>query len=185
MQALDVLSEEHRHILRVLDTTDQVVRRARVQQSTDAAYFQELSRFIARYADGAHHAKEEEVLFKALWDFGLPAQGGPLHSMLAEHSLGRDLCVELAAAANALSAGHGGALFEVLDTAARYDELMRSHIRKEDLVLFPMAEQLLPAEAFETMLSRYLEVTSVPAAEFARVATRLSGWAFADHEARV
>jgi hemerythrin-like domain-containing protein len=185
MQALDVLIEEHRHIIRVLDATEQVVLRARSAQYADAAYFQQLARFIEHFADGAHHAKEEEVLFRALEDFGLPSQGGPLHCMLAEHAMGRGLRAELDASSSALARGDKGALFDVLDASARYAELLRSHIRKEDMVLYPMAEQLLPAEAFETMLARYAEVTKVAAADFARAADELASWSFAGHEARV
>jgi hemerythrin-like domain-containing protein len=185
MQALDVLTEEHRHILRVLDATEQVVQRARSDQQADPRYFQRLARFIEHFADGAHHAKEEEVLFRALEDFGLPAEGGPLHCMLAEHHLGRGLRAELETASSALMRGDKSALFDVLDISARYAELLRSHIRKEDMVLYPMAAQLMPAEVFETMLARYGEVTRVTAHDFARAANELTHWTFADQEARV
>lgn len=176
MQAIEILMEEHRHIVRVLDTTELAVKRARAEQTADPAYFQQLARFIESFADGAHHTKEEEVFFRALEDFGIPAEGGPLHCMLAEHVMGRELRQELDRTSSAFGRGDKGALFDVLDTASRYADLLRSHIRKEDLVLYPMAEQLLPAEAFATMLGRYGEVSKVSAAEFARAAEQLTGW---------
>lgn len=176
MQATEILIEEHRHIVRVLDATEVVVRRARAEQTADAAYFEQLARFIEAFADGAHHAKEEEVFFRALEDFGISAEGGPLHCMIAEHGMGRELRDELGRTSGALGRGDKGALFDVLDTASRYADLLRSHIRKEDLVLYPMAEQLLPPEAFGTMLERYGQVSTVTAADFARAADQLTGW---------
>jgi hemerythrin-like domain-containing protein len=174
MQAIEVLSEEHRHILRVLDATELAVARARAEQRADAQWFARLSRFIEVFADGAHHAKEEDVLFKALEDCGLPTEGGPLHCMLVEHTMGRGLRQQLEGAAAALERGDGGALFDVLDTSSRYAELLRSHIRKEDMVLYPMAVQLLPPEAFAGMLERYAQVSRVSAGEFRLAANALA-----------
>jgi len=176
MQALDVLYDEHRHILRVLDATDHAVAQARAAQSTDPAFFQSLARFIFDYADGAHHAKEEDVLFRALEDFGVPRETGPLHCMVNEHAYGRELRGQLDAAADALAGGNKASLFDVLDASARYAALLRSHIQKEDRALYPMAAQFVPAAAFETMLVRYAEVTKVTAADFARAANALTDW---------
>ena len=174
MQAIEVLTEEHRQILRVLDATEVAVARARAEQRADAQWFGRLSRFIEVFADGAHHAKEEDVLFKALLDFGLPSEGGPMHCMLAEHEMGRGLRQQLEGAANALDRGHEPALFDVVDAASRYAVLLRSHIRKEDMVLYPLAEQLLPPAAFETMLERYAEVSRISAGEFRLAANALA-----------
>jgi hemerythrin-like domain-containing protein len=176
MQAIEVLDAEHRYILRVLDATEQAVARARAEQSADPAYFLQLAQFIEVFADGAHHAKEEDVLFRALEDFGLVADGGPIQCMLSEHVMGRDLRQRLATAARALAGGDRQALGELLEAAAGYGELMRSHIRKEDVVLYPMAEQLLPEDVFETMIGRYAEVTQITDADFARAAEALTGY---------
>lgn len=161
---------------RVLDATERAICRARAEQGTDPAYFQALARFIEVFADGAHHAKEEGVLFKAIGDFGLLHPGGPLQCMLSEHALGRDLGGEVARAAEALAGGERAALFDVLDASARYAALARSHIRKEEVALFPLAAELLPPEAFETVLRRYAEVSQVTAAQFARAAGSLAAW---------
>ena len=40
--------------------------------------------FIRNYADRFHHAKEEDVLFKALVDNGTPKENSPVAAMLME-----------------------------------------------------------------------------------------------------
>ena len=45
--------------------------------------------FIRNYADRFHHAKEEDVLFEALVDNGMPQENSPVAAMLMEHDQGR------------------------------------------------------------------------------------------------
>lgn len=172
MQALDILYEEHQHILRVLDAAEHAVAQAR-EGRVDAEFFVALAEFIGTYADGAHHAKEEQLLFRALEDFG---HTDHLSCMLREHSYGRELRAWLDGAAAALAARADGALLDVLDATERYAFLLRSHIRKEDQGLFPNAAHAIPAEAFQTLLERYPSVTSVTPADFAAASDRLASW---------
>jgi hemerythrin-like domain-containing protein len=64
--------------------------------------------------------------------------------MLHEHDVGRAFVGELASLA-----GQGGPWTDedrtrLADAAIGYGNLLRSHIHKEDAILYPMAEQRLP-----------------------------------------
>jgi hemerythrin-like domain-containing protein len=76
--------------------------------------------------------------------------------MLAEHEQGRTFTRGMRDAANRLAAGDASARTEVVINARGYAALLRQHIQKENGILFPMADQVIPvaqqaqvAEGFE------------------------------------
>jgi hemerythrin-like domain-containing protein len=102
--------------------------------------------FIRTFADGCHHAKEEDLLFVRLGERGFPTQGGPVAVMLHEHELGRAHVAAVADGLEAAAAGDEVAREAVAKHLAGYADLLRHHIFKEDNVLFPMADQALSTE---------------------------------------
>ncbi|MGE0708835.1 MAG: hemerythrin domain-containing protein [Planctomycetota bacterium] len=141
------LNQEHARILRLLDALEALV--AAAAAAPHDAPLEDLAAAIAAlrdYADGAHHGKEEELLFPALERSGLPRHGGPVGCMLREHDEGRALIADMSDALADLEAGDGGRAAALASAALGYTHLLRLHIQKEDTVLFPLAEQLLGEE---------------------------------------
>lgn len=155
MKATDILSSEHRVIERVIATLETASARLESGQATRPEFFIDAADFIKGFADGCHHAKEEGVLFKAMIANGLPAQGGPVNVMLMEHEQGRAFTRGMRAAAERMRAGDAGAAGEVIDNARGYAQLLRQHIQKEDRVLFPMADQVIPADQHEAIFEGF------------------------------
>jgi hemerythrin-like domain-containing protein len=67
--------------------------------------------------------------------------------MLMEHEQGRQFNRGMRAAAERLAAGDTSARAEVLRNARGYTALLRQHIMKEDQILFPIADQVIPQDA--------------------------------------
>lgn len=151
MKATEILSSEHRVIERVIAALESATNRLEAGQPVRAGFFLDAADFIKGFADGCHHAKEEGVLFKAMTASGLPQQGGPVGVMLMEHEQGRAFTRGMRAAAKRLQNGDPAAAGEILSNARGYAALLRQHIQKEDHVLFPMADQVIPAEQHETI----------------------------------
>jgi len=149
MEATKILMDEHRVIERVLDALETAARRLADGAPAAPEVFLRGAEFIKGFADGCHHRKEEGVLFPAMESVGVPAEGGPIGVMLAEHDEGRRLTGAMRGAAERLAAGDDRARAELVESALGYVDLLRQHIAKEDNVLFPMAEQVLdgPAQA--------------------------------------
>ncbi|MGC3998660.1 MAG: hemerythrin domain-containing protein [Anaeromyxobacter sp.] len=146
MDAIELLMEEHRTIERALDAleafADEVCRRGVTER-------EELGRFVAflrDFADEAHHGKEEAILFAAMVEHGFPSQGGPLAVMLHEHDLGRTLVRSLRARAEQATPWTDADRQAIAEDAHGFAALLHAHIHKEDAILYPMAEQHLPAE---------------------------------------
>jgi hemerythrin-like domain-containing protein len=145
MNATQELMNEHRVIERVLNSLEIAAARLENGQPVRPEFFLSATDFIRGFADGCHHRKEEGVLFTRMSEYGMPLDSGPLGVMLAEHALGRQFTQELRSAAQALQSGDPGAGPRAIQSARGYVALLRQHIQKEDQVLFPMADRVIPA----------------------------------------
>jgi len=146
MEATKILMDEHRVIEHVLRAIDAIAARAARGEEVRGGFFLDAADFIKNFADGCHHLKEEGVLFVAMTEAGVPVEGGPIGVMLAEHEKGRAFTRGMRDATEKWQAGDVSQLEPVLLNAKGYSTLLRQHIHKEDNVLFPMADRVIPAE---------------------------------------
>jgi hemerythrin-like domain-containing protein len=145
MKATDILMEEHTVIERVLTVLDTAALQLEQGRTVRPGFFIDAADFIKGFADGCHHKKEEGVLFTALIANGMPSQGGPIGVMLAEHAQGRIYTRAMREAAQKLADGDPSARGDIVRNARGYVELLHQHIAKENGILFPMANQVIPA----------------------------------------
>ncbi len=146
MDATDTMMNEHRQIERAIGALVAFAGEVARGRKDDR---EELGRFVAfirGFADVHHHGKEEDILFAAMVDAGFPRQGGPIAVMLTEHGHGREYVRILGELAAAGAPWTDEARERLAQTANGYANLLRAHIHKEDAILYPMAEQRLPAE---------------------------------------
>ena len=155
MKATDILKEEHRVIERVLVSLEKAALAARNGGPVKPEYFILAADFIKGFADGCHHKKEEGVLFKEIVNAGVPEQGGPVGMMLAEHEQGRVYTRGMRQAAEQWQAGDEAKREDVAQNALGYVNLLRSHIYKEDNVLFPLAERVIPGDRQEPLTEAF------------------------------
>jgi hemerythrin-like domain-containing protein len=151
-RASDELLQEHRLIERLLDALETATGHLENGHAVRAEFFIEAAVFIAGFADGCHHKKEEGVLFGAMVESGLPRSDGPLDMFLDEHEQGRALTRGMRDAARQLQEGDASARAAVISNARRYVALLRDHIVKEDEMLFPMADEMFSAEQHRNVL---------------------------------
>jgi len=126
---------------------------------------QDLARFVSflrDYADTHHHGKEEDILFRSMADHGMPVEGGPLAVMLAEHTEGRRLTAALAELAAGDAPWDSEHRRQLLLTATGYARLLRDHIQKEDRILYPMAHNMLPEEAWQQIETEFSAFQAAP-----------------------
>jgi hemerythrin-like domain-containing protein len=155
MDPTDVLMEEHRVIERLLAVVGHAADRLEDGDAIRPEAFIEAAEVIKGFADGCHHRKEEGVLFPAMQEAGVPNQGGPIGVMLAEHEEGRSLTRAMREAAEHLLGGDRSSVSGVVQNARGYVALLRQHIRKEDTVLFPMANRVVRGEKRSAMADAF------------------------------
>lgn len=148
---IEVLKSEHRVIERVLDAVERFASQDRI----DASSFHQAIDFLRNFADGCHHAKEEDQLFPRLESLGVPRDGGPIGCMLDEHTQGRALIQRMIAALDQIERGVLGAADDLRAAAGLYIGLLRKHIWKEDHVLFEMANRALSHDARRDLVAAF------------------------------
>jgi len=156
--ATDVLMAEHRIIERVLDALEAAAGKLERGGMVRPEFFLEASDFVAGFADGFHHRKEEGVLFGEMIAHGAPPHGGAIDMMLDEHERGRAYNRALRDAARRLGEGDPEAPRRIIANAKGYIALLHDHIAKEDEMLFPMADELIPGAAAAAMLAAFARV---------------------------
>jgi len=97
--------------------------------------------FSKNFTDVCHHSKEENSLFPALEQAGMPRDMGPIAMMLMDHERSRELGKEMESSAKLyLSSGDSTKL---INDMQQYVEHITEHLWKENNRLFMMAEARL------------------------------------------
>jgi hemerythrin-like domain-containing protein len=155
MLASEVLKSEHRGIERMLKVLEKEAARLEAGEPVQLRTFEDGVEFLRNFADRCHHTKEETRLFPALKAAGVAVEGGPIGMMLAEHEQGRKHIRGMAEALEAYKNGDRSAGAALASSARAYVSLLRQHIWKEDNVLFPMADRILPESEQASLIASF------------------------------
>lgn len=156
--ATERLREEHVWILRVADVLERLVERSAAVGSTDFEALEDCVTFVRLFADACHHGKEEDLLFPALEERGMPRDAGPIAVMLEEHRRGREHARRMREALVPARDGDEAALSRLRAAAGDWVELIRRHILKEDHGLFEMADEMVRGPECRALCGRYDDV---------------------------
>lgn len=153
---VDILMAEHRTIERVLTAVEN-----RLADSGHGpfpyAFMTDALDFFGNFADGCHHAKEEELLFPLLEQRGIPREHGPIGCMLKEHAQGRSYVATVRANLDAARNGSPESAAAVRMAALSYIQMLRQHIYKEDNILFQMAIRALSLADVSDLSAAFVE----------------------------
>lgn len=150
-----VMVDEHKLILRMIALVEKNTELLEQGKFRNWQFYLDAVDFIRNYADRFHHAKEEDVLFIELIKNGMPEKQSPIEAMHMEHDQGRAYVRAVEEAAQKAIDGETGQAVIITDNARGYAALLRGHIEKEDDILYPLAERVLPEEVRSRMLTAY------------------------------
>ncbi len=162
-----VMVDEHKLILRMIDLVEKNTELAIKGKFSDWNFYLDAVDFIRNFADRFHHAKEEDILFKALVDNGMPRNNSPVAAMLMAHDQGRAFVRNMEMVAQQAIAGESVQVEVLVDNARGYVELLRDHIDKEDNILYPLAERVLPEAMRPDMTAGYARAEAAAGEGFA------------------
>jgi len=158
VEATDMLMQEHRVIEKALDAMEGwSAKLGREKEPDEKAELARFVAFIQGFADAYHHGKEEDILFVLMGQHGFPRHVGPIAVMLQEHDLGRSLVGVLGGLAKQSTPWSKEDQAAIAQTVQEFSALLRQHIRKEDQVLYPMADARLPEPIKAEMFRRFQE----------------------------
>ena len=147
MSSTESLRRDHdliEKMLRALKVTAQMLQEGK---SVPAPILDQSIEFTKNFMLLCHHGKEEGTLFPTLELHGMPREGGPIARMVLEHGIAKELAAKLEASAKKylLSNDPGDLIRDIYS----YVEHVSSHLTKENLRLFMMADMILKANSDE------------------------------------
>ncbi len=158
MKPTEVLIAEHNAVLVALNILERIEKGIAARDTDAPEHLNQLLDFFGGFVDRCHHAKEEDALFPELEKHGVKREGGPIGIMLAEHEAGRRLVREMSNASAGLRRGDEKASDGIRKTAIEYRNLLRAHIDKENTVLFPLADRMLPDDTACEVVARFEKI---------------------------
>src|SRR3990167_7298758 len=132
MTSTEQLRNEHQAVLLALDILEKICRKLEAKEKVDPKHQEEILEFIKIFVDKCHHGKEEDLLFPAMEEVGIPKEEGPIGMMLMEHDVGRSYVKGMSE--NIPNPE------KFIGDARGYIELLKQHIEKENNILYQMAD---------------------------------------------
>ncbi len=154
-KAIEVLMNEHRLIEQVLGSLETFVLQVEGGLAPERRLLADYGAFFRDFADACHHGKEEDILFQRMTERGFSRETGPVAVMLYEHKVGRGHVSALREAGGGTGPLAAMETQLVLENAAAFIPLLRTHIQKEDRILYPMAERLLTGPEMDAMETEF------------------------------
>jgi hemerythrin-like domain-containing protein len=154
-KAIEVLMNEHRLIEQVLGSLETFGAEVEGGLVPRRPLLADYGAFFREFADACHHGKEEDILFRKMVERGFPLESGPLAVMLHEHTVGRGHVSALRQAGEGEGPLAAAETRRVVESAGAFIPLLRSHIQKEDRILYPMALQVLTGPELDAMETEF------------------------------
>ncbi|OLS27152.1 MAG: hypothetical protein HeimC2_12620 [Candidatus Heimdallarchaeota archaeon LC_2] len=148
---IELLKIEHQNIIRglnLLTTTGKIFE----DGTTPTNEINELIKFFRLYADDAHHAKEEAILFPRfiLKNPSFSSETSPISVLIDHHFLGRKIVANISKLDNQFP-------FHVND----YNELLQRHIEIEDELFPQLAEENFDAKEINDIAEEFSKADEI------------------------
>lgn len=150
-RCIQSMMQEHELIIAVLASLHRMAEILTAGGQVTRQDVADFGRFFRDFADKCHHGKEEDRLFAKMMEHGFHRDMGPIAVMLAEHDAGRQEVKGL------LQIGNGNGPLShleranVMEHASQFVPLLYGHIQKENNILYPMAQNAIPARQLESL----------------------------------
>ena len=159
MYSIELMVEEHDHILELLTVIRKACCGILEGQEVDDGDFRNMIAFARNYADKHHHGKEEQILFQEMTQrLGQIGVNLIQHGRLVEHDLGRLHMSNLETALNQYRDDPKTIYkLNILAEAAGYANLLQRHIEKENQIVYTYAEKNLTQDILQSVDERVQE----------------------------
>jgi hemerythrin-like domain-containing protein len=148
------LEIDHVHILRLIEVMEQITR----QLKPNTIHLETIIDLIKNFADQIHHAKEENLLFPFMVEKGFSMDKGPVSVMVHEHEQGRIFVKGMEEFLLVYKTGDQEVIGKIYGYMHGYINLLRSHISKENNVLFRMADKVISDDEHKILLRKFEEI---------------------------
>ena len=135
------LRNDHNLIEKVLSSMKAIISLLKDGKVIPESILLQTIDFTKNFVDVCHHGKEEETLFPALAQTGMPTKMGPIARMLLEHQITKEIASKIEESSkNYITNGDSE---ELVHNIEQYIQHVTDHLYKENNRLFMMADARL------------------------------------------
>jgi len=142
MKATQNLIGEHNDILELLQVMGNISRNITSNQIFYTSDIEDIIDFLKHFIEKSHH-KKEEIFYPVLMLANLPTAREELSAMLYEHVLAHNYLKDINSCVENCKIGNSFSQQLLAESMMKYVALMKGHIRKEERIIFPLADQVL------------------------------------------
>jgi hemerythrin-like domain-containing protein len=141
----------------MMAVTEKGLERLKSRGHLPEDFLQKVAEFFREYAEKFHFGKEEGRFFEEMEEAGV-FQQLPIESIVEEHYIGRSYLKKIAKAACECRFDDAQWLQETVRCLEGFIDHLRSHSRKENRILYPLSESLIPPERDEKIMESYRQI---------------------------
>ncbi|MCX6354465.1 MAG: hemerythrin domain-containing protein [Candidatus Aureabacteria bacterium] len=149
------LKDEHEGIKLMLTILKEICRKLEAGARVNPADLKGILKFSAVFVDKCHHGKEEDLLFPAMVEAGIAGTERLIGVLISEHRKGREYVREMGKAVRRYDVEKKGTASTIIQNARSYSGLLLPHIRREDTILYPMADAFLSKEKHQKLIEGF------------------------------
>jgi hemerythrin-like domain-containing protein len=140
---LSIIKDEHRRLSAIIRSSEYLASDAQHRGGEpDSRLLAMIFEYIDAFPNRVHHPKEDQHVFAVLRR-RTSAADGVLDELAAEHLQGRDRVRRLHDHLSQCNGGEPDAVRALASAVAEYAEFYRTHMRKEEEVVLPLAERVI------------------------------------------
>jgi len=148
---------EHRLIEKVLKVA---ARKASTltEDNYDPILIETIVDFIKTYTDRTHHGKEEDILFVELAKKNFdPENTRIMNELIDEHKQARNKTQEIVGLNELYKKGNTAVVGKIRDIIGWLTSFYTAHIKKEDVIFYPVAETYFTEDELASMIISFNE----------------------------
>ena len=142
MKPTENLSKEHNDILELLAIMSRISKNILSNKVFYTSDIEEIIDFLKHFIEKSHH-KKEEVFYPILTVADIPNDKEELSVMLYEHVLAHNYLKDISSCIMNCKIGNSFSQELLAESMMKYVVLLRGHIKKEENIIFPMADKVL------------------------------------------
>lgn len=155
MEALRIISDEHRNLWAVAATVEQVADEIDAGSPVDRGFFTSVLDYVEQFADRSHHPKEDDFLFRLLRQRS-DAANAILDRLQAEHRNEPEIVRQMREQLTSVTSGTM-ALADFTASLRTFAQSLKSHIRTEEKDVIPLAREVLTADDWAEIDAAFLD----------------------------
>ncbi len=158
MKSTEILREEHLLINRMIKVVEAGLEQIHKGVAVSRDFLRDVAEFFCEFADKYHFAKEEGKLFEEMELAGVFTRQLPIESIRHDHHVGRAYINRISRLAQNCSSQKKEDCRELIADLKGFIAHIQQHSRREERVLYPLSDALIPPHRDEKVLEYFRQV---------------------------